>query len=121
MMTGPVYESISAECSFIDAINRRDAAAAARILNQAFEQVDFDGAIESRSALLTAIAGGRFGIVAMDPRDIHVPFSSGSANVLVSTWTFDRKKHRVTDVFFCDVSHACVYRLIAEQLTIVAP
>jgi hypothetical protein len=121
MLTGPVYESIQAECDWVDAINRRDPKAAARILDPNVHEVDARGAVRREAALLAAVAHGRFGAVVMNPVEISVPFSAGSTNVVVSTWTFQRRKHRVTDVFFCDVRRTCRYRLIAEQITIVAP
>jgi hypothetical protein len=121
MLTGPVYESIQAECEWVDAINRRDRKAAARILHPNVHQVDARGAVRREAALLKTVAEGRFGQVMMNPAQISVPFSAGSTNVVVSTWTFQRRTHRVTDVFFCDVTRTCTYRLIAEQITIVSP
>jgi hypothetical protein len=119
MLTGPVYSSIQAECNWIDALNRRDAKTAARILGSSFSQIDADGAPQTRAALLANVASGRFGTITLT--GIEVPFSSGSTNIVVSTWTFRQRKHRVTDVFFCDLSHACSYQLIAEQITGVVP
>ncbi len=57
----------------------------------------------------------------MNAADASVPFSAGSTNVVISTWTFHKRRHRVTDVFFCDVVHVCAYRLVTEQITNIAP
>jgi Domain of unknown function (DUF4440) len=119
MLTGPVYAAIQAECNWVDAINRRDAKSASRILHPEVRQVDGNGAVRNRAALLAVVTGGRFGFISMNVRDVGVSFSAGSTNVVISTWVFGNRKHRVTDVYFCDVFHACVYRLIAEQITII--
>jgi hypothetical protein len=120
MLTGPVYAAVVAECAWVDAINRRSATAAAKLLGDDVRQVDAGGAVHDRRALLGAVADGRFGPVAMNVDELTVPFSAGSTNVVITAWTYRNIVHRVTDVFFCDVSRACTYRLIAEQVTVVS-
>ena len=119
MLTGPVYDSIQAECDWVDALDRRDVTRAASIIGTSFAQVDASGKVLDRSALLANVARGRLGKISVT--GINIPFSAGSTNIVVSTWTFVGGAHRVTDVFFCDISKTCRYRLIAEQITIVAP
>ncbi len=118
MLTGPVYDSIQTECNWIDALNRRDVAAASSIVGSSVFQIDGTGVVRKRAALLANIAAGRFGRIV--PTGITVPFSAGSTNIVVSTWTFRRRKHRVADVFFCDVLRTCRYHLIGEQITEIA-
>lgn len=119
MLTGPVYQSIQALCNWVDAINRRAPKAAAAVLDPNVRAVGADGTVRDRAALLAAVAKGDFGPVAMNVKDVATPFSAGSTNVVISTWTFHKQKHRVTDVFFCDVTRMCVYRLISEQITLI--
>jgi hypothetical protein len=101
----------------IGAIERPPLAFSIRTFTKSMRAVRCDG----KPHLLKTVAEGRFGQVMMNPAQISVPFSAGSTNVVVSTWTFQRRTHRVTDVFFCDVTRTCTYRLIAEQITIVSP
>ena len=119
MLTGPVYDSMQAECDWIDAIDHRDARAAGEIVRNEVSQIDSDGTVRNRTALLAAVANGPFGSVTI--QDMSAPFSAGSTNVIVSTWIFHSRRHRVMDVYFCDTLHACRYRLIAEQITAIAP
>jgi len=121
MLTGPVYDAIRTECEWIDAVGHSDAAKAAPLLAATASQVDANGMTRSRDAILKAVASGDFAGATMDVRETSVPFSAGSTNVVVSTWTIGGKKQRVTDVFFCDVSRTCVYRLVSEQLTPIKP
>jgi hypothetical protein len=117
MLTGPVYQSILVECAWLDALNRRDTIAADKIMGQTFVQIDASGASHDRKSLLANIASGASAPIAMSVNDVTVPFSAGSSNILISTWTFHKSKHRVTDVFFCNVFSMCTYRLVAEQIT----
>jgi hypothetical protein len=97
MLTGPVYDSIQAECNWIDSIDRRDATAASKLLHASFSQVDAGGVVvHNRATLLANVVAGRFGKIELT--DIKVPFSAGSTNVVISTWTFHEQRHRVTDV-----------------------
>jgi hypothetical protein len=119
MLTGPVWEAISAECRWVDAQSRRDRASAARLLAPEFTSVDATGRIIDRSAVLQLVGTGVRGSLSMNVNTVRVPFSSGSTNVVIATWMTRTRTYRVMDVFFCNVSAPqCVYRLVAEQLTV---
>jgi hypothetical protein len=122
MLTGPVWQAMAAECRWVDALARHDVAAATHLLDPAFTRVGAMGGVANRDAVLQAVRAGSLGRIAMDVRRVQVPFSSGSTNVVVATWTIPARTYRVTDVFFCRLAAAaCVDHLIAEQLTIVTP
>ncbi len=122
MLTGPVWQAMAAECRWVDALARHDVAAARELLDPAFTRVGATGTVANRDAALRAVRAGSLGPIAMDVQRVQVPFSSGSTNVVVATWTTPARSYRVTDVFFCRLAAAaCVDHLIAEQLTIVAP
>jgi hypothetical protein len=120
MLTGPVWEAIAAECRWVDVQSRRDAASAAQLLVPEFSRVDAAGRVADRDATLQRIRAGALGPIAMNVNTVRVTFSSGSTNVVVATWLVAARTYRVMDVYFCNVTAPeCVYRLVAEQLTIV--
>jgi hypothetical protein len=104
MLTGPVYDSIQAECNWIDSIDRRDATAASKLLHASFSQVDAGGVVvHNRATLLANVVAGRFGKIELT--DIKVPFSAGSTNVVISTWTFhERSAAALTGLIYTSAS-----------------